>query len=43
MSLNKNIPGTEYKIIFEKEVNETYLKELKLTRKLKKLQEDFND
>lgn len=35
------IPGLEGHVIFEKEVADTFLKELVVERKLKRIQEDF--
>lgn len=36
-----NIPGVNREVIFEQEVPETYLKELKVERRIKDIEEDF--
>lgn len=36
-----NIPGVNREVIFEKEVSDTFLKELYIERKMKDIEEDF--
>lgn len=41
VTINDNIPGLEKEIIFEQEVSDTFLKELKIKRRIEDLAEDF--